>query len=853
MNNYSEISLKYMKQNKKRTALTVMGITLATILIFAIGTFILSFRDAMIEDFKRNDGDYEFVLNHLSSEEAEKVINNAEVKNTSISRNGNDEYKLKGEENKGAFINFVDEGYFKRMYPYKIIEGNVPKASEEIIIDTYTKEKIKVEVGDILTLENVEKENKNFKVVGVSEPKYYSGISIYAYFDNSKLDTNYKYSVAINLKSEKNKQKIINKVISEANIKVEEDTKQDNGTILYLMGNGRNDIKSAAIQGMAIFIITIIMISTIIVIYNSFNISVIERMRYFGILKAIGATPNQIKRIVFKEGFLIGIIALPIGCVLGFLSLKIGVKLFIGNTLMNFENFKVSFYPIVILITAVLVAVTIFLSLLGPARKAKKVSAVDAMRNKDYIKLGKIKRRNGRIVSKLFGVEGSIAYKNIRRTPFRFIVTVLTLTVSIILFNVFYGVIDYAEQLVSQQFKKSAYESHLYKNDSREVFSKEVIKELQNKDFLKHMFTYKTEDIDLVIENKFVNKEFSDKTESSTDSTIDSKKYEALDYTEYKEVSIIGGNSENLKIAEKYIIEGKFDEAALKNGGVILINSCRNSNGKMESVRGTNYEVGDTIKIPKLKSLTEYSGSKEISFKEWNSKRESEIIDSIKNDEFYKLPIIAIADRNPFNGGYANNISIIMSNELSNTLLGNSNPTQIYFNYDNDKDRKNSSEYFESKKAAIIAQYDDVKAEMDKENKIYREVEFFVYCFIIIVSAIAIINIFNTISTNLLLRKKEFSTFKAIGMTEKQLKKSVVLEGTLYGIIAAVFGGITSSALLLLLTKIVRELAEVKYKFASIPFILSIGCAVLITYIATLAPLKRIEKLTIVEGISDDE
>ena len=115
MNNYSEISLRYMKQNKKRTALTIMGITLATILIFAIGTFVLSFRDAMIEDFKRNDGDYEFELNHLSSEEAEKVINNAEVKNTSIIRKGNNEYKLKGQENKETYVNYVDKGYFQRM------------------------------------------------------------------------------------------------------------------------------------------------------------------------------------------------------------------------------------------------------------------------------------------------------------------------------------------------------------------------------------------------------------------------------------------------------------------------------------------------------------------------------------------------------------------------------------------------------------------------------------------------------------------------------------------------------------------------------------------------------------------
>ena len=196
---------------------------------------------------------------------------------------------------------------------------------------------------------------------------------------------------------------------------------------------------------MAIFVIATIIVCTIVVIYNSFNISVIERIRYFGILKAIGATPKQIKRIIYKEGFLMGLIALPLGCIVGFLALKYGIKIFIGDTLMFIESFKVGFYPVIILVTAILVAITIFLSILMPARKANKISAVDAIRNKNEIKLGKLKRRKGRIVGKIFGVEGSIAYKNIRRTPFRFIITCLALTVSIIMFNVFYGFVDFVD------------------------------------------------------------------------------------------------------------------------------------------------------------------------------------------------------------------------------------------------------------------------------------------------------------------------------------------------------------------------------------------------------------------------
>lgn len=852
MKNYSEISLRYMKQNKKRTVLTIVGIALATILIFAIGTFLLSFRDAMIKENRQNYGEYEFLLNNLSSSEAEKVINNAEIKNTSILKIRNNEYKLKGNEEKSVYIYYVDSNYFQKIYTNKIIEGRVPETSNEVIIDNYTQKSLKVNVGDTLNLESKDGEKKNFKIIGVSEAKYYSGINIYSYFDSSKLDDNYKYALSVNLKSEKNKQKIINKVISEAEINLNNDTKVDNSTLLYLTGNGGNESKVAAIQYIAMFVIGIIMISTIIVIYNSFNISVVERMRYFGMLKAIGATPKQIIRIIFKEGFIMGGIAFSIGCVVGFLSLKGGMKLFIGDTLISLKNFDINFYPIVILVTAGLVAITIFLSLLGPARKAKRVSAVDAMKNRNDIKIGKLKRRKGIIISKLFGIEGSIAYKNIRRTPFRFAVTVLALTTSIVMFNVFYGFIYYAKQSASQQFSNYAYEAQLRENHLEQAFSKAEIEELKSKSFFKNMYAYKTISIDFIIENKFVNKELAVKNKY----TPDEETYKTLDYTKYENVNLISGDSENLKIIEKYITSGKFDETALKNGGVILIEGCqvRNSDGKLETVNSTNYKVGDIIKIPKLKSYNPYGieREKDIGPKEWKSKRENETTSAIKSGEFYDIPVIAIANRQPFDG-MNHGLGIVMTNDLASILLGDSNPTTICLNYDNDGDRIKAREYFQSTKTSNKYYYLDSKADMDRTNQIYNQISFFVYCFIIIISVISIVNILNTISTNLLLRKKEFATLKAIGMTEKQLKKSVILEGTLYGIIAAIFGGSVSAILLAILIKSGGGLAEVEYRFQVIPFILSIACAVIITYIATLSPLKRIKKLTIVEGISDEE
>lgn len=853
MKSYSEISTRYIKQNRKRTVLTILGITLATILLFAIGTFILSFKDAMIERAKKDTGDFEFQLNNLSSEEAEKVINNAEIKNTAIERDSNTIYILQQNQQRQVGVVYVDKGYYERIYTSKLVQGRIPAASDEIIIDTYNTKNLNVKLGDTLTLTTKGGDNKKFKIVGVAQPEYYRGISIYSYFDSTKLESDYKYNLSINLKSEKHKQQIVQKIISQANIKVNDDTKQDNSQLLYLTQNGGNQFKAEGLEYISIFVIGMIMLSTIIVIYNSFNISVIERMRYFGILKAIGATPKQIKRIVFKEGFIMGIIALPLGCLIGFLSLKYGIKLFIGDKLVYFDNFKVGFYPIIILITAVLVSVTIFLSLIGPARKAKRVSAVDAMRNKNEIKLGKLKRRKGRIVSKLFGVEGSIAYKNIRRTPFRFIVTTLALTISIIMFNVFYGTIDYAKQSISQEFVNSSYEARLFKNDSQAVFSDKEIKELETKDFLKNRYDYMSSNIELVLNNQYVSQEYSSKTQNP----LDDKTYKNYGYTKIEDGKVISGKVNELKISEKYIKSGKFDKEALRNGGVILLDGFqkRNKNGELETVRATNYKVGDIIKIPKIKKYTDYKGAedKEITYEKWNQDRKSEISMAINKGEFYEFPIIAIADREPFDGYSVNGAGLIMNEDLYSKLMGKSEPTRLFFNFDNNSDRIKAVDYFQSTQAYTNYIFADMKSEVDHVNNIFSQIGFFVYCFIIIITIISIVNIFNTISTNLLLRKKEFSTLKAIGMTEKQLRKSVMLEGTLYGIIAAIFGGVISAILLEVIVKLVSRLAELQYKFDVVPFILSIVCAILITYLSTLAPLKRIKKLTIVEGISDEE
>ncbi len=152
------------------------------------------------------------------------------------------------------------------------------------------------------------------------------------------------------------------------------------------MAEGNNTLLNEGTKGIFVFIVTLIIVCTVAVIYNAFNISVAERINQFGILRSIGATPAKIRKLVFKEAFIMSIIAIPIGIISGYLGIYTTIKLMSNSKQFIFEGLKIGFYKEVIIICIVLTAITIILSVLGPAIKASRVAPIDAIRNSSNLK-----------------------------------------------------------------------------------------------------------------------------------------------------------------------------------------------------------------------------------------------------------------------------------------------------------------------------------------------------------------------------------------------------------------------------------------------------------------------------------
>lgn len=277
----------------------------------------------------------------------------------------------------------------------------------------------------------------------------------------------------------------------------------------------------------------------------------------------------------------------------------------------------------------------------------------------------------------------------------------------------------------------------------------------------------------------------------------------------------------------------------LNDGGVILVDGFpkRGSDGKRFINRLTTFNVSDTITIPK-NNIDD------------NNKMKNDIL----SNNVYDSKIVGIINYSPFAGRMLQNqIELIYTKEGYEKVNGKINSNGLGFCFNGDKAaQKDSLEYFDKIKDSKAYTYIDLGSMKEQTNSIFMQVEFFVYCFIIIVSIISVINIFNTISTGIITRKKEFSMLKAVGMTDSQLRRSVIFEGTFYGVISAIIGGISSAVLLFVLLRLGGDIGIVSYKFDVIPFALSIICAVFITYLSTIIPLKKLKKITIVQGISDE-
>lgn len=857
MNSYKNITYKYLKQQKNRTLLTIIGIILSVAMISSVGTIIEGARNSTIESAIRNHGSYHINFNNLDKEEMNSLKNHVEVDEIGISiKEGSARIVELSEEEKEMYSNsgsyrYIEvEGYDEdalNLLPLEISQGRNPKSSDEIAIEkwmtSYFEEE--VELGSTVTLSLGDRsidsnqeisyeptEEKEYTVVGFIQPKFkWSGNLItdgITGIDEGNTDENYSaYFTLTNIKDAQEKANIIAEDIG---IDLEDVSLNDK--LLRLYAEGVDEMFNETMILMVLFIVGLIVISTIAVIYNAFNISVLERISQFGLLRSIGATPSQIRGIVLKEAFILSLISIPIGFISGVGAMKVVFyiisKLQFGTDM--FGSMEISLSSTVFLISAVVGLTTVFLSAIGPAVKAGKVSPLEAVRNTGSLKKETFKKvKSFSFIRKILGVEGEIAYKNLKRNRKRFIITVFSMVISISLFITFSSFSDYMfkagiiEETTTGNFSA-------WMNDTNEFDN--IYNEIKTIENVKRVYRLKEINGEVLLEEGKINEAALEAMPYLLDEKRDG-------LTKVQNIEILTIGDENLHLLESVLEEGTVNiEDLEEDNGVLVINNTyvynQNTNNR-KLIKGYSLKLGDKVE-----------------FLPYNFDEEGK-------DRVYKdLNVVGVLERGILEDGYSLNggINIITTEKNLQSILDGdmTRNSRLIIEMEENADFQPIREYLEEKENAMpYFTYTDYAelAEMSKTVTIIMSI--FLYGFVTLITLISSINIINTISTNIILRTKEISMIKAVGMTQSGIKRMVALESLFYGIYAAVIGGALGTGLAYTIFNLVIRLGDFEW---TIPWNnIAIACigATIVALLSGIIPLKRINEGIIVENMKVDE
>lgn len=868
MRSYKEITYRYLKGQRNRTLLTILGIILSVALVSAIGTIIVSARGALITDAIRENGSYHAKFIDIDKDNLNKLINHVEVSEVGITKlEGVAAVKETTKEEREDYgwdipYRYIElEGYEKKaldMLPFNLKEGKFPETSDEIAIEYWMTnyfdrevklgDKIRLTIGnriigkdeitqegEIIREETFEKiGEKEYTVVGFIKPQYIwkgnlvtKGITG---LDNSVEEGSYNAYIKIpNIKDANKKIISVSKDIGENEEKVEY-----NNRLLRLYAESLSETFNESVTLLLIFIVGLIIVSTVAVIYNAFNISVLERISQFGLLRSVGATPNQIRGIVLKEATILSIIGIPIGLFSGVFAMKVVLYIIslLKSDLLLFKDMEITISGAVFLISSITGAITVFLSAIGPARRAGKVSPLEAVRNTGNFKKESFKKvKSSLFIRKILGVEGEIAHKNLKRNRKRFIITVFSMVISISLFITFSSFSDFMFKMgVVENGDMGDFSIYGDIDDKEE----EIYKELKNIKDVKRVYKVKRTNGEALIEENRISKKMIEMAPF-----IFSKKKDDRIIISNVQVATIG--DENFDVLKGLLKEGAIDKN--KENGVLVINGTYAYNQKTERnslMEGYKLKVGD--KIP---------------YASYDLDREG------VETRYTELTVVGVLEKGILDMEYNLNssINIITTEAVLNNILkvDNKDTTDatrrksninMYIEMAEDGNIENIRSYLDEIEEVIPGLHYVDYAETAKENRVAGIiVSIFLYGFVAIITLISSINIINTISTNIILRTKEIAMIKAVGMTQTGIKKMVALESLFYGLYAAIFGGVIGTGLTYVLFNIVMNIREFQWTMPWKNIIIACIGATIIALLSGAYPLKRINDKIIVESM----
>lgn len=867
MNALTKITLRNIKLNRKRAWVTIIGIMLATALIVVVADMAESFRSSMVEYEKAHSGDYHYCFYDVDPENLKYFEGNRNIEKLgySVDLGYTELTGSRNEKKPYLYLKAMDESAMQ-VANVTLTEGRLPENDHEIVISDSirTNGGVEYRVGDTIRLTNSNREDVKgneedqsceymegeqltdsgkaageYTVVGImerlmrsQEPYYapgytvitritdvtqYSDVTVYTSYTKTglkkreevtagllklPLDTYRKYQNGEPLNEEEQQQ-------LEESQKIASYVTCNIWLLKYQMMLF-SDGSLKMLYSMAGIAIVIIIVTSVFCIRNSFVISLTEKLHLYGMLSSIGATGKQRKKLIYGEALILGAVGIPIGILLGLLVGWLVVK---GTGHLMQSSLQVTLSYVIswpaILVSIVLAVITILLSAGQSAGKAAKISPIQAIRGNDTVRISRKEIRMPKWLSRLFGIGGTIAYKNLKRARVKYRTTIISIVVSVAVFIGMSSFMSMAMEIADTYYTDSSYQLMVTLNGKDQM---ENARKILNLDGVKEAEICQRDYISVPVDEVKYSKQYQTLMGNTGEE----------DYSD-ETFMIVALNPEAFQAYAKKL------GCTVKDGNsqAILISDVTKTvmqNGEEKYMTGElyDYQTGDVIQ-----------GTMEMS------------------DTPISVQIIKTTTERPMSveniGGVG--MLIVSNTELTDYQKEMIDRLEVYIHCE---DPDGLQKVIEDDMEFVNFNVVNLKQSYDATKSLFTLIGVFLYGFIIVIALIGITNIFNTITTNMELRSREFATLKSIGMTRREFRRIIWLESVFYGVKSLLIGIPAGILLSVGFHMAMGTNLETAYHLPWTGILISIGAVFVLLFGIMRYSMGRINRKNIIETIQSE-
>lgn len=809
MNVLQKVTLQTLKKNRTRTIVTIIGILLSTAMVTAVAASVVSFCELFRQIAEFQYGDWHVAAITQSTEETEKILNAPEVEKAGWAQQRgcvqlDDETKKLYP--KAYMYIFGSDNSFEQQVAARLTDGQYPEKETEILLPSSLQRKYQLGdtvnftlgqrfVGEqLLTQFDMAKPEEYF------EPQQTQSFTVCGFYDDTYCSTNvWSLSAFTGLSSvqDESSQMVYLKL---KNPRKYRDAIQESSVVNHMLlhTEGVFGIEtSSSIKGFLGIVILLIMSASIALIYNAFSISVSERTRQLGLLSSVGTTKRQLASMVRYEAFAVSMVGIPLGILSGlggigvtFAALDDLIVQLLGDDLVGQVALRLQISPVAILLVVLISLGTVLISAQIPAKRATRVSAMDAIQQRQDIQATAKQVQVSELTKRVFGVPGMLAKKYFRRSHKKYRTTIFSLTMSVVLFVTGWSVIDHGifTMRMSMDVKQYDLEFRTWKD------------ELDGDSFFEKIQALPSIEQVVYISSA---QHTIDARENGPDhiwvNFVSQNAWDELVQTYHLDPEIYNNPSAPLAIA----VDGKHGCDPDTRKKVVY-----------DFLKGDNEE---TVLLHAGGNQQRLFSGKTIEEAPWY------MYNGDKTDASYTLiyprwalDVLALADPSYHYKMLAEDVDAAEA-ELSDLMEQEGMKDAVWRIMNTGKERK-----------AVEGRY--------------FVIEVFAGGFIALLSLIAAANVFNTISTNISLRRRDFAMLKTVGMSEREFHKMMGFECILYGTKSLLYGLVISVLLILRMENSLRASMELSFRMPWVAVgiaTVNIFALVLISIVYSVQKLKK--------------